>query len=258
MILSDQRRFFASIDGQPVNVAGPADLITAIVARAKGRETFTLFTLNLDHLVKRRLDPAFAQAYARATLVSADGAPIIALARRQGAELERATGADLVTPLCLAAAREGLPIYLFGSTAASLASARAALLAHAPGLDIRGLEAPPHGFDPASAAADAAGARIAASGARLCFVALGAPKQEIFADRMAARGEGVGYLCIGAALDFLSGEQRRAPTLLRRLGLEWTWRLVTNPRRLGLRYARCAALLAELVLLAPPIRRTGV
>jgi exopolysaccharide biosynthesis WecB/TagA/CpsF family protein len=239
----------ALIDAQPVNIASEAELLARISARLKQGLGFTLFTLNLDHLVKRRNDPRFCAAYGRATFVTADGAPVVALARRQGAALERTTGADLVLPLCAAAARDGVPVFFFGSSRASLDKAAAELKRRFPALDLRGLEAPPMGFDPFAPAADAFGARIAGSGARLCFVLLGAPKQEFFADRMAARYPGLGFLCVGAALDFISGAQKRAPLLVRRLNLEWAWRMCSNPARLASRYARCAVLLANLVLL---------
>ena len=108
------------------------------------------------------------------------------------------------------------------------------------------------GFDPESEAAIAAGQRVARSGARICFVALGAPKQELFADRMARTNDGVTYVCVGAALDFLSGQQRRAPILFQRTGSEWAYRLLTNPKRMGMRYARCALLYARLRLGALP------
>jgi exopolysaccharide biosynthesis WecB/TagA/CpsF family protein len=242
---------FATIDGQAVNIATQTELIEKILDRMKSRRGFTLFTLNLDHLVKRRANTAFRHAYERATFVTADGAPIVALARRDHVRIERTTGADLILPLCDAAARDGVPVYFFGSTRYSLERAIAQLSKFFPTLDIRGYDAPSAGFDPFSATAEMAGSKIARSGARLCFVALGAPKQELFADRMAATHDGIGFLCIGAALDFLSGEQVRAPQALRRTGLEWAWRLFGDPRRMALRYARCAALLTDLAILQP-------
>ena len=244
-----------TIDGQAVNIATQSELIEKILNRAKSRLGFTLFTMNLDHLVKRRADAAFRSAYGRATFVTADGAPIVALARRDHVRLERTTGADLILPVCAAAARNNLPVYFFGSSRETLERATTLLAKRFPTLDIRGSEAPPQGFDPSSIAAQEAGARIARSGARLCFVALGAPKQELFADRMAAVFNGVGFLCVGAALDFLSGEQVRAPHFLRRTGLEWAWRLFGDPRRMTVRYARCAALLADITFLQPLQRR---
>ena len=113
---------------------------------------------------------------------------------------------------------------------------------------IAGMSAPQYGFDPRSNIADKAIEEIAASGARLCFVALGAPKQELFADRAYAAHQEIGYLCIGAALDFLAGHQQRAPRLMQKTGTEWLYRLVMNPRRLLGRYTRSAALFGEMVI----------
>ena len=239
------------IDGQPINVDTLNGAVAKSIDRLKRGFGFTLFTFNLDHVVKRRNDVRFWDAYARATFVTADGAPIVWLARKHGVRLERTTGADLVAPLCGAAGRAGLPVALFGSTQESLEAAARVLRENHPGLDICFMEAPPLGFDPFSAEARAAGARIARSGARICFVALGAPKQEFFADQMAALHPGIGFLGIGAALDFLSGEQRRAPALLQKTGLEWAWRLATNPKRLAMRYALCAAALFDVAFLSP-------
>jgi exopolysaccharide biosynthesis WecB/TagA/CpsF family protein len=234
-------RPLALVDGQAVNTPTLAKAVTAAMTRVQAGRPFTLFTLNLDHLVKRRTDAAFRAAYARADIVTADGQPVVTLMRRQGAALERTTGADLVMPLCAAAEAAGVPVCFYGATPESLEAAAARLKRWYPRLDVRGCESPPMGFDPLGEDAAAAGRRIAASGARICFVALGAPKQELFADRLAAlhrkEGQAVGYVCIGAALDFISGRQRRAPALFRRTGLEWAFRLCSNPMRLGARYA---------------------
>ena len=241
----------AIVDHQPINVATMQDLLHRIVEYARRGRGFTVFTLNLDHLVKRRRDPLFRAAYDRATLVSADGWPVAAVARRQGRRVERVTGADLVLPLSEAAAENGFPVYLFGSTPDSLNAAAEALTRRCPTLEIRGMASPPMGFDPTGPDALAAADAIVASGARLCFVALGAPKQELFADAMAQRCPGVGFLCIGAALDFLSGRQRRAPLLMQKLKAEWLWRLAGNPRRMALRYGSCALVFAEVLMKLP-------
>lgn len=238
----------AMVDHQPIHVATMDKLVVRLVQLCRQKQGFTVFTLNLDHLVKRRRDPAFKAAYARATLVSADGWPVAVLAKRQGAAIDRVTGADLVEPICAAAAANAIPIYLFGSTSASLEKACATLQERYPGLDIRGAEAPPMGFDPTSEVAEAMAERIAASGAQICLVALGAPKQEIFADTMTQRFPGLGFLCIGAALDFVSGHQVRAPKLAQKLNVEWLWRLASNPRRMAFRYAYCAMVFADVVV----------
>ncbi|MCB1522172.1 MAG: WecB/TagA/CpsF family glycosyltransferase [Hyphomicrobiaceae bacterium] len=242
----------ASVDGWGINVATMSDAIKAITDAAGRGEGCAVFTLNLDHLVKLRRDAKFRSAYRSARFVTADGAPVARIARAQSPGIERTTGADLVLPLALAAAEQGLPVYLFGSEPGVLGRAGRRLVENTEGrLSIAGSEAPAMGFDPESAAADAAIDRIAASGARICFLALGAPKQELLAARAVARGAPVVFVCIGAALDFLAGSQTRAPRFLQNNGLEWIWRLATNPRRLATRYAQCALLLARLTFTTP-------
>ena len=247
--LKDNRQGRASVDGWSINLATEASAINAIVGAAKAAQGFVCFTLNLDHLVWLRRSEAFRQAYSRARFVTADGAPVAFMARRQWPEVKRTTGADLLVPLCQAAANADLPIYLFGTCDAALKAASDSLVVNTGGrLRIAGMEAPPQGFDVDSAAADAAMARIAQSGARLCFVMLGAPKQELFATRAVDLKAACGFICVGAAADFIVGQQVRAPRLMQRIGLEWAWRLASDPRRLGRRYLRCAVLFARLDL----------
>ena len=87
---------------------------------------------------------------------------------------------------------------------------------------------------------------IRSSGARLVLLALGAPKQEIFAARAQRALPEVGFLSIGAGIDFISGFQNRAPAWARRARMEWLWRVVRNPGRLAGRYAGCFAALPGL------------
>lgn len=248
----------ARIDGQAINLANLDAAVDAAMGRARAQRGFRLFTLNLDHLVKRRDDARFRIAYERADFVTADGAPVAALARRQGAALERTTAADLVEPLCAAAANEGIPVALFGSSAETLEIAANRLYVRHPGLSIVCKEAPAYGFDPASPAAEEAARRIADSGARIVFVALGAPKQELFAAQMAEKTPGLGFVCVGAALDFIAGTQVRAPAFIRRNGLEWLWRLAGNPKRMARRYALCGWMLVELLFTKPADTPNGL
>ncbi len=226
-----------------INLPTRAALEAAISARLAAREGFALATLNLDHLVKLRRDAAFRRAYAAQDYVCADGNPVVWLSRLAGREVELLPGADLVVPLARMAAQAGVPVALLGSRDTVLERAAASLRAQVPDLEVAFAEAPPMGFDPDGPAAEALLQRLAQSGAGLCFLALGAPKQE----RLAARGRqlapAVGFASIGASLDFLAGAQRRAPRLARALALEWLWRALTQPRRLLPRYAACAAIL---------------
>jgi exopolysaccharide biosynthesis WecB/TagA/CpsF family protein len=246
----------AHVDGWPIHLATLPTAVANIIARTQAVTGFTVFTLNLDHLVKLRSNAAFQAAYKTADLVTADGAPVAALARTQYKGIERTTGADLFLPLATAAAAADLPVYLFGSTRTVLDKVASALANHTNGtLSLAGYHAPSATFDPQGPEADAAIALIKASGARLCFVALGAPKQEVFAARAVAQGCQAGFVCIGAAVDFVAGAQIRAPIVFQRYGMEWAWRLANNPRRLAKRYGDCAAVLFDVALLAPMRRR---
>lgn len=237
------------IDGWRVNVPTESAAIGLVTEAMAGGRGCTLFTLNLDHLVKLRSDANFQRAYREATFVTADGAPVVRIGRRTWKGLERVTGADLMLPLCVAAARAGEPVFLFGSSDEVL-EGTADVLREASGgrLKIAGSMAPPRKFDPEGRLADSYIQEIRRSGARLCFVLLGAPKQEIFAARAVRSGLGCCFICVGAAADFLSGRSVRAPGFFRRAGLEWAWRLAHEPRRLASRYAKCALLLAQIEL----------
>jgi exopolysaccharide biosynthesis WecB/TagA/CpsF family protein len=222
------------------------------LALAKSSTPSAVFTLNLDHAVKLQRDPKFRTAYACADVVTADGWPIAWIARQQNANVTRTTGADLFLPLAAAAAERNVPVFLFGTSPGVMARVGDELSLHTEGaLDIVGTLSPSGAFDPEGPEADAAIERIRATGAQLCFVALGAPKQEVFAMRARQKGLGCCMVCVGAALDFVAGDQVRAPKFMRDNGLEWAWRLATNPRRLAKRYAESAAMFAYLLATEP-------
>lgn len=230
----------ADIDSWHINVADQSMLIDRILGDVRIGQGGTVFTVNLDHLAKLRRDEAFRQAYGRARYVSADGMPVVMLARAEGAPIERVTGADLVEPLCRSAAMARIPVYFFGTKPEILERAIERLRRRVPDLLVAGCEAPAMGFDPRGPTAAEAARRIVASGAGICFVALGAPKQELFADFAAGETEGVTWLGIGAALDFIAGSRTRAPRLFQVTGLEWLWRAAQEPRRLIPRYLASA------------------
>jgi exopolysaccharide biosynthesis WecB/TagA/CpsF family protein len=229
-----------------VNLAGPVEALAAVETRLAAGRGFALATLNLDHLVKLETDAGFRAAYARHDYVTADGNPVVWLSRLGRAPVGLCPGADLVLPLARLAARRGAPMALVGSTERALARAAARLAAEAPGVELRALVAPPMGFDPDGEAAAAILARLGDDGVRLVLVALGAPKQERFAALGRRLAPSLGFVGVGAGLDFLAGEQRRAPPWMRRLALEWLWRAATSPRRLAGRYARGALALPGL------------
>ncbi|MGN7869271.1 WecB/TagA/CpsF family glycosyltransferase [Paracoccus sp. 22332] len=233
-----------------VNMPDRPSLLAEITRRLRSGQGFALATINLDHLVKLRADDTFRKAYAGQDLVVADGNPIVWLSRLARRPVGLVTGSDLVIPLAQLAAAEGVGLALVGTTDAALAAAADEIRRRAPGCRIVARIAPPMGFDPDGDAARDLLVQVRDSGARLCLLALGAPKQE----RLAARGRevapGVGFASIGAGLDFLAGNQTRAPRWVRRIAMEWAWRMLSAPKRLVPRYARCAAILPSEAMAA--------
>lgn len=247
MVLDAHSERRLNIAGITVNVPTMEQAIDSIVSAAQRRQTFSVCTLNLDHVVHLNAHDDFRNAYRRASFVTADGFPIVVLGRLAKTPIRRTTGADLIEPICEEASRLGLPVFFLGSSPATLAESSRRLRARYPRLEIAGSFSPGRRFDPYSSEADEAIERLRESRAPLCFLALGSPKQEIFAARCLDRVRGVGLLCIGAAIDFVAGTQVRAPRLAQQMCVEWLWRAVRNPRRLGPRYARCAAALPRLL-----------
>jgi N-acetylglucosaminyldiphosphoundecaprenol N-acetyl-beta-D-mannosaminyltransferase len=233
-----------------VNQATEAGLLAELdAALAQGRG-FAVATLNLDHLVKMARHPGFAAAYRAQTHVVADGNPVVWLRALMRRPVDLVPGSELITPLAALAARRGVPVALYGSDQATLDLAADRLVAAHPGLQVVARIAPAFGFDPMGDAAAADLARLADAGARLVFLALGAPKQEILAARGRSLQPDLGFVSIGAGLDFIAGAQVRAPLWVRRIAMEWAWRMGGQPRRLARRYWDCARILPGLALAA--------
>jgi len=238
-----------------VNIVDRPQLEHELLTRMNEGRGFALATINLDHLVKLQHDAEFLAAYAAHDLVVADGHPVVWLSRLARRPVGLMPGSDMVLPLCNLAAQSGISVALVGSTSEALSDARQTLLAQIPGLDITWCHAPSGVFDPESQEATEILSTLAQKKVGLCFLALGAPKQE----RLAARGRklapDVGFASVGAGLDFLGGHQRRAPTWVRRVALEWLWRALSSPSRMIPRYLKCLAILPRHTLTALRLRR---
>lgn len=233
-----------------VNVPGPDALLSQVSRRLADGEGFAVATLNLDHIVKLRTDPDFVRAYSRHELVVADGRPISWLARLGGASLDVAPGSDTIVPLCRAARDAGASVALVGSAPEVLERSADELRRAVPGLNICLCIAPTRGFIPDGAEARDILGQLNETGARLCFLALGAIKQERFAVFARDVVPNIGFVSIGAGLDFIAGHQVRAPKWMRGLGLEWLWRTIANPRRMVPRYLACFRILPGLAFSA--------
>ncbi|WP_134726339.1 WecB/TagA/CpsF family glycosyltransferase [Paracoccus luteus] len=240
-----------------VNCADAGSLLAQVAARLAAGQGFALATINVDHLDQLRRDAAFRAAYAAQDFVVADGNPIVWLSRLAGRPVSLAPGSDLVLPLARVAAAAGVSVALIGSTGPALDRAAEALRAAVPGLRVALTLSPGFPFDPDGDEAGAVLDRLAASGAGLAFLALGAPRQERLAARGRGRVPGCGFASVGAGLDFLAGTQRRAPRIARMAKAEWLWRMLSDPRRLARRYGRGFALLPAEAVRAWRLRRNG-
>jgi N-acetylglucosaminyldiphosphoundecaprenol N-acetyl-beta-D-mannosaminyltransferase len=205
-------------------------------------------TPNLDHAVILHKRPELKTVYDAASLVVADGFPMVLAAQWLRRPLsERVAGSDLV-PKVLQCANRLLRVFLLG--AASGVAQRAAQNIEAQFSNIRvvGVHSPPVGFELDQETNDTAVTLVAESAPDILVVGLGAPKQEIWSHRERARLRSKVILCAGATIDFLAGERPRAPEWCQRQGLEWAYRCWTEPRRLIPRYAEDAAMFPRLLV----------
>lgn len=180
-------------------------------------------------------DPVQRAALDAGDLVVPDGMPLVWVARRLGLTLpDRVYGPDLLDRVVDVGRERQARHHLYGGSAVVVAAVEARLREKHPGVDIVAADAPP--FGPLDDAAEAAAAgRIREVGADVVWLALGTPHQNQLAHRLQGRVPGA-LVGVGAAFDFLAGAKRQAPLRLQHLGLEWAFRLVTEPRRLGRRY----------------------
>lgn len=240
-----------------VNITSAEALFQAVTKRFASKEGFAIATINLDHLVKLNCSTSFLKAYLKQDFIVADGNPIVWLSRLAKRPVELVPGSELVIPLARLAAENNISIALLGSTQEALQQAANGLQKRIPNLKVATCIAPPFGFDPTDDQARGFLAALTGSGAGLCFLALGAPKQEEFAALGRQIAPNIGFVSIGAGLDFIAGSQTRAPIWVQKLALEWVWRMLSSPRRLVPRYARCAWILPRLALDALKLARNG-
>jgi N-acetylglucosaminyldiphosphoundecaprenol N-acetyl-beta-D-mannosaminyltransferase len=194
-------------------------------------------TLNIDICRAVRRDADLAGLLGRASLIVPDGMPLIWAAKMRGDPLpERVTGASLIFSLSEAAAASGRSVYLLGGELGVPEAAGAQLCARFPGLVVAGTDAPPVGFDETADGVAAARDKVVAAAPDVVYVGLGFPKQERLIAALAPALPHTWFVACGAAIPFAAGALPRAPEWMQQVGMEWLFRLLSEPRRLARRY----------------------
>jgi exopolysaccharide biosynthesis WecB/TagA/CpsF family protein len=243
--------------GVQVSATNYQEMVDATTRAARRRES-AVVSLHAAHaIVQSSRDPALREKVNRFDAIAPDGQPVRwALNHLHRTHLpDRVYGPELMLQICKRAALESIPIYLYGSTPRVIQLLRQKLPARFPGLLIAGAESPP--FRPLTPEEDAEVVRrINASGAGIVFIGLGCPKQDHFAADHADRIRAV-QICVGAAFEFHAGTKPMAPKWMQRHGLEWLYRLASEPRRLWWRYLHSnSVFLGKWVLASMGLCRT--
>lgn len=222
--------------GVEVDVCDYAGATARIISAAQQQEPFAVSCSAVHGIMTAALDPEHRYRMNHFAMVTPDGQPVRwGLNLLYGVKLsDRVYGPNLTLHVAEAAAAAGLPVYLYGSERRVVETLAEKLEKRFPGLQVAGWE-PSRFGDAGPDDCDAIAERIRSSGARLCFVGLGCPRQELWASALTER-LGMPTLSVGVAFDFHAGLKTDAPALLQRYGLEWLWRLVAEPRRLWKRY----------------------
>lgn len=228
-------RHRVAVIGTLVDLLEWPEAIQRIADWGRAGESRYVVACNVHTTVTAAFDPGFQRVVNAADMTTSDGAPVTWMLRQLGKPLQRRiNGPDLMWRYLKTEAPQHGKVFLYGGTAETLALLRARIEAEFPGIELVGTYSPP--FRPPTHEEDLAdAARINASGAHVVFVGLGCPKQEAWMARQRGQVNAV-MLGVGAAFDYLAGVQARAPQWMRRNGLEWLYRMASEPRRLWRRY----------------------
>lgn len=223
--------------GMQFSAVSLPDAAKMIVELASKRAPELIVTPNVDHIVSMSSDLEMREIFQRAKYRFADGMPIVWLSRLLRRPLpERVTGADLLIKVSELSAKSNKRIFLLGGLPGVAEKASTNLINQFPGLIISGTYCPPFGFEKDPIETGKIISIINSSNTDILFVGVGAPKQEKWASHNIEKLAVGPILGVGAAFDFAAGTLKRAPKKIQSLGLEWLWRLCSEPRRLWKRY----------------------
>jgi len=225
------------IAGLRIDALSEAECIRRIMDDLRVGRGGWVITPNLDHLRRVCRDSRLRRIYEEASIIVADGMPLIWASRLQGTPLpQRVAGSTLIWTLSEAAAANGRSIYLLGGAAGAADRAAAVLRSRYPDLRIAGTSCPEMGFEKDPTQMAGLIERLRSADADIVYVALGSPKQEWLIHRVRHCLPHAWWLGVGISFSFVAGQVVRAPLWMQRMGLEWLHRLSQEPRRLMRRY----------------------
>jgi len=241
------RMIFDKISLDRIDMEGTIDRIADALAESP-THSFHIVTPNAQFVQIARSDSRFATIVQRADLSVADGVPLLWASRLLGTPLPgRVNGTDLMVRLAAEAAQRGWRTYFFGGRPGAAESAAAVLRATHPALRIAGVDCPAIDFMLDARLDFLAAERIRKAAPHILFVALGAPKQEIWISEHRDLPVGV-MLGVGGSFELVAGITRRAPACFQRSGCEWFWRLAMEPKRMWKRYLVGNSLFLSILL----------
>lgn len=216
-----------------VTMTQAVDIIDSWIAQR--RQHYVCVT-GVHGLMEARRDVLLRQVYRDAGLVTADGMPLVWLSRRRGfRDAERVYGPDLMLRMCGQSLGKGYRHYFYGATPAVTTELERRLRRRFTGLNVVGACSPP--FRPLTAEEDGRIVEeINATAPDVVWVGLSTPKQEHWMGTHVGRVSAPALIGVGAAFDFHAGTKRQAPRWMQRSGLEWLYRLASEPKRLWRRY----------------------
>ncbi|HEV2132771.1 MAG TPA: WecB/TagA/CpsF family glycosyltransferase [Terracidiphilus sp.] len=223
--------------GVNIAISSYAEVAKRSIAWAATGDSRVVFYANVHMIMEARDHPDFRAMLNAADMVNSDGMPLVWALRGLGERTaKRVYGPDATEVLLAAAEDARIPVGFYGGDSSTLATLLERVRRRHPQLNIAYVKSPP--FHPLSAAEDEEIVReLSASGARILFVGLGCPKQERWIMEHRGRISAVMH-GVGAAFDFLAGTKPQAPRWIMRAGLEWLFRLASEPGRLADRYLR--------------------
>jgi N-acetylglucosaminyldiphosphoundecaprenol N-acetyl-beta-D-mannosaminyltransferase len=224
-----------TVNGIRFDLLGRRELVQITQSFVDCGRSHVVHFLAVDPTVRAAGDAGYRRVLNEGDLNIADGQPIAWAVRLNGQHTARIAGTDGFGLLCDAGVPEARTHYLYGGSQQTSDRLRFQLRRRDPGISVVGAEAPPFGM-PTDAELQSSAARVRASGADFLWIGIGTPNQHHVADRLRELGAAPVILCVGAAFDFMAGTKQRAPEWMQRLGLEWSHRLLSEPRRLGPRY----------------------